>query len=251
MRSKTCAIGVMAKAPQPGRTKTRLLSLLTPDAAAELSGAFLRDVTENIRLAARDVSIDGCIAYAPAGQEALFAGRLAEGTFLLLADGSPPMPPRVQGFGRCLLHAVQSMLSKDYAACCVLNADSPTLPTDLLRQAAVALLSPGERVVLGPAEDGGYYLLGMTRPHAHLFEDIVWSAEHVAEATRERARALGLDVVELTPWYDVDDAASLRRLIDAMGDVADQASHSPYPAPFTAACLARLGLTGAQQLAAQ
>ena len=241
----------MAKAPQPGRAKTRLLPLLTPGAAAELSGAFLRDITENIRAAGRDVPIDGCIAYAPAGQEALFADHLAEGTFLLLADGGPPMPQRVQGLGCCLLHAAQVMLARGYAACCLLNADSPTLPTALLRQAALALLAPGERVVLGPAEDGGYYLLGMTRPHARLFEDIAWSTEHVAEATRQRARELGLDVVELTPWYDVDDTASLQRLIGDMGSVPDPARLVPYPAPFTAACLARLGLTAAQQQAAQ
>ena len=233
----------MAKAPEPGKAKTRLVPLLSPEAAAELSGAFLRDVTENIRFAAEEVPVAGCIAYAPAGQEALFAGHLAEGTFLLLADGSPPMPPRVQGLGRCLLHAVQSMLAMGYTACCVLNADGPTLPTALLRQAAAALLEPGERVVLGPAEDGGYYLLGMTRPHTHLFEDIAWSTDDVAAATRDRARSLGLEVVELAPWYDVDDVVSLRRLIDEMRRAATDTRLAPYPAPFTAGCLARMRLT--------
>lgn len=241
----------MAKAPEPGRAKTRLVPLLSPDAAAELSCAFLRDVTENIRLAAQQVPIAGCVTYAPVGQEALFAGHIAEGTFLVLADGSPPMPPRVQGFGRCLLHAVQSMLAMGYAACCVLNADGPTLPTALLRQAASALLAPGERVVLGPAEDGGYYLLGMTRPHAHLFEDIAWSTDHVAAATRDRAHALGLEVVELAPWYDVDDQTSLRRLIDEMMDPRPGARLAPYLASYTAACLARLGLISSRQQAAQ
>jgi len=241
-RQETCAIGVMAKAPQPGRAKTRLLPTLTPDAAAELSAAFLRDVTENIRLAARTVPIEGCIAYAPAGQEALFDGHIAPGTFLLLADGSPPMPPRVQGFGRCLLHAIQAMLGAGYAAACVLNADGPTLPTALLRQAASALLAPGERVVLGPAEDGGYYLLGMTRPHAHLFEDIAWSTDAVAAATRDRARALGLDIVELATWYDVDDLASLQRLVDETAAPPAGTDLPPYNAPVTAACITRLGL---------
>jgi len=250
MRRNACMIGVMAKAPQPGRAKTRLLPLLSADAAAELSGAFLRDVTENIRLAAEAVPIDGCIAYAPVGQEALFAGHLAEGTSLLLADGSVPMPPRVQGLGRCLLHAVQSMLALGYAACCVLNADGPTLPTAVLRQAAAALLAPGERVVVGPAEDGGYYLLGMTRPHAHLFEDIAWSTDRVAAATRDRARELGLEVVELSCWYDVDDEASLLRLIEAMREPETDAPFTPYSAPHTAACLARLGLLSPLQQAA-
>ena len=89
--SAGCTIGVMAKAPIPGRAKTRLTPLLTPQEAAALSAAFLRDVTENVRLAARRAPIQGCIAYAPAGAEALFDGHLAEGTGLVLADGSPPL----------------------------------------------------------------------------------------------------------------------------------------------------------------
>ena len=174
----------MAKAPQPGRAKTRLCPPLQPAQAAELSAAFLRDITENIALAARSAPIHGCIAYAPAGAEAWFAGHLAEGTGLVLADGSPPMPPDVQGFGRCLLHAAQALFATGFGAVCLLNSDSPTLPTALLVRAARALLAPGERIVLGPADDGGYYLFGMQQPHAHLFADIAWSTSDVAAATR-------------------------------------------------------------------
>src|SRR5689334_4729751 len=157
----TCAIGVMAKAPQPGRSKTRLCPPLRPDQAAELSAAFLRDITENIALASRAAPIRGWIAYAPAGSESHFAGHVADGTDMVLADGSPPMPADVQGFGRCLLHAARSLFAAGFAAVCLVNSDSPTLPTALLVQAARLLLAPGERIVLGPAEDGGYYLLGM------------------------------------------------------------------------------------------
>jgi rSAM/selenodomain-associated transferase 1 len=239
-----CTIGVMAKAPIPGRSKTRLMPLLTPEEAAAMSAAFLRDVTENVRLAARQAPIRGCIAYAPAGAEALFDGHLAEGTGLVLADGSPPLPPRVQGFGRCLLHAVQTMLADGQRAACVLNSDSPTLPTSLLVDAAVSLLERPDRVVLGPAEDGGYYLLGMSAPHAHLFEDIAWSTDTVAEATRARARALGLELIELAPWYDVDDRAALLQLIEDIAAPADGTALQPYPAPATAACIARIGLSG-------
>lgn len=246
-----CTIGVMAKAPIPGRAKTRLTPLLTPEEAATLSAAFLRDVTENVRLAGRQAPIQGCIAYAPSGAEALFDGHLAEGIGLVLADGSPPLPPGVQGFGRCLLHAIQSMLDDGANAACVLNSDSPTLPTSLLVEAATRLLERPDRVVLGPAEDGGYYLLGMTTPHAHLFEDIAWSTDTVAEVTRTRARTLGLELVELAPWYDVDDHAALLRLIEEISPPA-RAALSPYAAPVTAACLARIGLRrAALSLAAQ
>ena len=247
-----CAIGVMAKAPIPGRSKTRLTPLLTSEEAAALSAAFLRDVTENVRLAARQAPIRGCVAYAPAGTETLFEDHLADGTFLVLADGSPMLPPRVQGFGRCLLHAIQAMLAGGSRAACVLNSDSPTLPTALLVEAAQLLLERPDRVVLGPAEDGGYYLLGMTAPHAHLFEDIAWSTDTVAEATRARARTLGLEVVELAPWYDVDDRDSLLRLIEEISAPATGAAAVPYAAPVTAACLARIGLRrAATSLAAQ
>ena len=89
--STVCAIGVMAKAPQAGRSKTRLCPPLLPAQAAALSTAFLRDVTENIAAAARSAEIAGLIAYAPAGSEALFGGHLAEGTGLLLVSFATAM----------------------------------------------------------------------------------------------------------------------------------------------------------------
>lgn len=237
-----CAIGVMAKAPVPGHAKTRLMPLLTAEEAAAVSAAFLRDVTENIQCAARAIPIHGCIAYAPAEAAALFPPHIATGTGLVLADGSVRLPTRVRGLGRSLLHAIQTMLGAGHGAACVLNSDSPNLPTMLLVNAAAALLEQPGRVVLGPAEDGGYYLLGVTKPHAHLFEDIAWSTETVAESTRIRARALGLELIELAPWYDVDDPASLLRLIDEIAEPPVRNGLRPYAAPATAACLARVGL---------
>ena len=240
----TCAIGVMAKAPRPGHSKTRLCPPLRPDEAAALSAAFLRDISENIVLAGRQASIAGYIAYAPEGQEALFEGHLAAGTGLVLANGTPLMPPNVQGFGRCLLHAILAMLAHGHDAAVVLNSNSPTLPTTLLVRTATALAADGDRVVLGPADDGGYYLLGMKAAHAHLFSDIAWSTNSVAGATRQRAADMGLEVVELPTWYDVDNSAALTRLL---ADTAASQSRSdgllPYPAPFTAQALAGMALS--------
>ncbi len=233
-----CAIAVMAKAPVPGRSKTRLVPPLSPNDAAALSAAFLRDITENLALAARAAPIQGCIAYAPASMERCFDGHVAPGTLLLLADGGPPMPPGVQGFGRSLLHGAQSLLAAGYGSVCLVNSDSPTLPTSCLIRAAQALETPGDRVVLGAAEDGGYYLIGMKAPHAPLFADVAWSTDAVAAQTRERARVLGLPVVELDPWYDVDDRAALHRLLREL----EGGDSGGYPAPATAACLARLGV---------
>jgi rSAM/selenodomain-associated transferase 1 len=244
-----CAIGVMAKAPRPGFSKTRLCPPLRPDQAAGLSAAFLRDITENIALAARQASIAGYIAYAPEGQEALFDGHLAAGTRKLLADGSPLMPHYVQGFGRSLLHAILAMLARGHQSAVVLNSDSPTLPTALLVRTATALAEDGDRVVLGPADDGGYYLLGMKATHAHLFADVAWSTGAVAETTRARAAELGLEVVELPSWYDVDDHAALVQLLretvtSRAWDRRVRNGLLPYAAPFTAMALARMGLRG-------
>ncbi len=232
-RRMTCAIGVMAKAPQAGRSKTRLCPPLTSEQAAVLSAAFLRDTTENVALAARSGPIVGYAAYAPSGTEALLRRHVAAGTILQLADGGLGLPDGVRGFGRCLLHAIQGMISRGHAAACVLSADSPTLPTALLAQAAAVLLAPGERAVLGPADDGGYYLLGLKTPHAALFSDIDWSTSLVAEQTRQRARTIGLDLVELDPWYDVDDAASLALLL---------AERHGYAAAATARAIDHLAL---------
>lgn len=209
----TCAIGVMAKAPQAGRSKTRLCPPLSHDQAARLSAAFLRDSTENMASAARLAPIVAYAAYAPLGTEAVLQAHVADGTALMLADGSPHMPRGVQGFGRCLMHAIQGMLAQGHAAACVLSSDSPTLPTELLVQAVDTLLVPGERAVMGPANDGGYYLLGLKTAHAAMFSDIDWSTPRVAEQTRQRAREAGLQLVELDLWYDVDDAMSLNKLL--------------------------------------
>jgi rSAM/selenodomain-associated transferase 1 len=229
----SCAIGVMAKTPQPGRSKTRLCPPLLPDQAAALSAAFLRDTTSNVLAAARSVPIAAYAAYAPRGTETLLQPHLAEGTELLLADGSPPMPDGVEGLGRCLLHAIQGMLAHGHTAACVLSADIPTLPTRLLVEAASILLTEGEHAVLGPAEDGGYYLLGLKQAHASFFTDIAWSTESVAEATRARARRIGIPLIEIDPWYDVDAAPSLGALLS---------EQSGYAAPATNAALNRLGL---------
>jgi rSAM/selenodomain-associated transferase 1 len=241
-----CAIAVMAKVPQAGRSKTRLCPPLLPEQAAALSAAFLRDVTENIAAAAiatgGNPAISGYVAYAPAGLEPLFAGHLATGTRLILADGTGEMTSGVLGFGRCLLHAIRTLLDRGHRSACVLNSDSPTLPTAQLRRAAELLAAPGDRVVLGPADDGGYYLLGLKEAHAFMFADIVWSTGDVAERTRDRARAAALELIELDPWYDVDDAPSLRRLMAELD--AGNGPPDAFAAPASRACLRTIAPDG-------
>lgn len=240
-----CAIAVMAKAPRPGRVKTRLSPPLSAEQAMRLSAAFLRDVTENLAVAGGRAPIDGWVAYAPEGEATLFEGLLADGTQLLLADGTAPMPPGVHGFGQCLLQAVTELLARGYGAACVLNADSPTLPTSILVCLAEELLAPGDRAVMGPAEDGGYYVLGMKTPHHGLFADIAWSTDSVAEQTRAHARENGLGMVELPAWYDVDDPASLHRLVAELSEAMPTEGLNPFPAPATFSCIEDFGIAEA------
>ena len=237
--SMTTAIAVMAKEPRAGASKTRLMPHLTSYEAAELSAAFISDATANIALASGHSAggIAAYVAYAPAGTESAFKGILEPGTRLLLADGKTKPAAGVTGFGNCLLQAIRTMLEAGHPAACVLNSDSPNLPTRVLVAAHRALSEPGERIVLGATEDGGYYLLGMKHAHETLFANIDWSTDRVAAQTRVRASEAGLAVTELESWYDVDEPAALQRLTD---DLANDTAGNGYAATHTVACLGRI-----------
>ena len=229
-----CAIAVMAKASIPGRAKTRLVPPLTAEEAARLNTSFLRDVADSLISASTLANIAGFMAFAPAGSAGFFRGILPE-RIGLLETVAP-------SFGECLLHAATSLLDVGHDAVCLLNSDSPTLPVAYLITAATALAVPGDRVVLGPSTDGGYYLLGLKRPHRRLFEDIDWSTERVSAQTLARARELGLPVHQLPTWYDVDDADALRLLVRELFEESrfrDWGS-KPTPATWTRRELARL-----------
>jgi rSAM/selenodomain-associated transferase 1 len=206
--SASCGIAFMAKASAPGRTKTRLVPPLTFEEAASLNTAFLQDVADNVLLAAKgaapDASIAGYAAFGPPGSEAFFHQTLPPAIGLIEAW--------LPNFGDCLLHTIERIFARGHRSAVVLNSDSPTLPTAFLVEAAEALARPGDRAVLGPSSDGGYYLLGLKTAHRRLFEDIAWSTERVAEQTLQRAAEIGLEVHRLPVWYDVDDVGSLRRL---------------------------------------
>jgi rSAM/selenodomain-associated transferase 1 len=195
----------MAKASIPGRAKTRLSPPLTLEEAAGLNTSFLRDIADNLMSASAHANIAPFMAFAPAGSAAFFRGILPA-RIGLLETVAP-------SFGECLYYAASSLLEAGHDAVCLLNADSPTLPTAYLMAAATALAAPGDRIVLGPSIDGGYYLLGLKQPHRRLFEEIDWSTERVAVQTLARARELDLTVHHLPSWYDVDDVAALRVLM--------------------------------------
>jgi uncharacterized protein len=199
-----CGIAVMAKAPIAGHSKTRLVPPLTFEEAAQCNTAFLHDVGDNILAAAARASIAAYMAFGPPQARLFFEQSLPPEIGLI--DAWFP------NFGNCLAHTMARLLERGHASAVVLNSDSPTLPTSLLIETAETLALPGDRIVLGPADDGGYYLLGAKAMHPRLFQDIAWSSEHVAQQTLERAAELGLSVHMLPTWYDVDDVRALRTL---------------------------------------
>jgi uncharacterized protein len=235
-RPASCGIAVMAKASIPGKTKTRLVPPLTFEEAAAFNTAFLQDVAANIAAAGCEAPISAYMAYGPPGTESFFEATL------------PPTVEMIEAwfpnFGDCLFVAIEQVLARGHASAVVLNSDSPTLPTALLAETARVLAQPGDRAVLGPSNDGGYYLLGLKTPHRRLFQDVAWSTDRVAQQTRERAAEIGLDLQVLPEWYDVDDLASLQMLHDeVLGRrafsprlVSNQAVHS---AALLGALLAR------------
>jgi rSAM/selenodomain-associated transferase 1 len=235
-----CGIAFMAKASVPGRAKTRLVPPLTFDEAAKLNTVFLRDVADNVLLAARharaQAGIAGYAAYGPPGTEEFFRQTLP-GAIGLIGAWLP-------NFGDCLFQTISQIFARGHGAAVVLNSDSPTLPTALLMETAEVLARPGDRAVLGPSTDGGYYLLGLKKAHRHMFDNIDWSTERVAEQTRARAREIGLELHSLPLWYDVDDIEGLQRL-DAELTGADFAGprlapQSPHHAAQTAKLMAEL-----------
>jgi uncharacterized protein len=205
-RASQCALAVMAKAPRPGRVKTRLSPPLTGEQAAAINVCFLRDTTENIAAVGVSGASAGIVSYTPVGDEALF-DNLLPAEFVLI-------PQRGDGFGERLMATAEDILACGYGSVCLIDSDSPTVPAVAFERAVAELQKEGDRVVLGPSHDGGYYLIGIKRVHSGLFTDITWSTSSVFTETVAAAKVAGVDVVLLPLWYDVDDNETLE-LLDA------------------------------------
>src|SRR5262249_10863607 len=173
---------------------------------AELSRCFIRDMAAEISAIAESHRGVGVVAFTPPDDAAAFDDLLPPGFHLL--------PQRGSDLGGRLLNATEDLLAAGFAAMWLINADSPTLPRRRLAEAAELLRGPGDRVVLGEADDGGYYLIGLKHAHAYLFHNIEWSTPRVFRQSIERAASIGLEVVRLKSWYDVDDGPTLRRLYE-------------------------------------
>jgi hypothetical protein len=204
----TAAIGIVCKAPQSGATKSRLAASIGMDAAAQLASCFLRDVAAAIDAVPDQMGRRGYGVYAPAGAEEVLR-RLFPPSFGLVLQADADL-------GSVLFGATTDLLAAPHDCAILVNGDSPTLPTALLIQAIETLRRPGDRVVLGPAADGGYYLIGLKRPHRAVFSDIAWGTASVARTTLQRAQDAALESALLPEWYDIDDAESYRWLRDEL-----------------------------------
>lgn len=199
----TVAVGVICKTPAPGRCKTRLSPPLRPDECSAISSCFISDLTRTIGSLASGGRVRGCALYTPVGSEDALKALLPAGFALF---------PQVEGdLGRRLFCGLTDLLSAGHQGALLINSDSPTLPASILSAAVDAVLR-GDNIVLSPAFDGGYTLIGLSRPRRRLFEDIAWSTPVVYAQTLERAREIGLPIATVPMWYDVDDAASLAML---------------------------------------
>jgi rSAM/selenodomain-associated transferase 1 len=196
------ALIVFARAPRPGSVKTRLIEGgFTAEEACEIHLALLGDVLEQAARAAR-----GTAALSLAWSE---------------PPATPPAPDLIPAgvtvetqagsdLGERMARAIQEKLRAGHRKALILGSDAPTLPADHLRAAFDALAA--REIVIGPADDGGYYLIGMSRLHLEIFRDVPWGSRNVLSVTRKRLAKAGTPHQEIGPWHDVDTAEDLKRL---------------------------------------
>jgi uncharacterized protein len=212
---------IVAKAPIPGRAKTRLVPPLTAEQAAGLQEALLLDTLEACRAEA-----ETALLHADASDAPVLARLVGPEVPLVLQDG--------RGLGDALRLGMARGLAEGPAA--LVSADIPAFPAGSLSRAFSLLEERAADVVLGPALDGGYWLIAMREPSEVPFHGIPWSTPAACAVTVQRCREGGLEVATLEPWRDVDTIVDLAFLLrEAAG----------LPAPRTVGALEALALDGA------
>ncbi len=210
-----CALAVMTKAPQAGLVKTRLVPLLTPDEAAELNRSFLRDTAAAISnaccrrpvgdAASKSLPLQGSAShreaattramgiavYTPVGSEPLYTD--------ILPNNYSLFPQRGEKFGERLYFAAEDLFKCGFDSVCLIDSDSPTVPAENFATAVELLNTSDDRVVLGPCEDGGYYLIGLTKPHRELFEQIDFRPCAAREKLVSKSNCCRLDMTLTMP----------------------------------------------------
>lgn len=192
------ALGLFAKEPRPGHVKTRLAAASSPEWAARVAEAFLLDLTERlIAIAAHHV-----LAYSPPLALPYFVG-LVPDRFTLVPQCDGNLGARMSAF-------FETQLQAGAAAVVLLGTDSPTVPLAFVEQAFREL--ERAEVVLGPATDGGYYLVGCSRRVPPIFDGVAWGGSRVLQETIARLTDPGWRLALLPLWYDVDTLDDWRML---------------------------------------
>lgn len=224
-----CAIAVMAKRPEPGRVKTRLCPPLTPQQAADLYEAFLLDT---VSLASGIGHGDVFVAFDPDTARDYFS-RMTPAPVKCIPQGPGNLGARLSRIS-------SEVFSRGYRKLVILASDAPHLPPRLIRRAFSLLDNAG--VVLGPCDDGGYYLIGSRSLAPGLFAGIPWSTSWVLDHTIRRARETGMTYALLPTCYDIDTWEDAERLRQDMQRSAPmdmnrcprtQEALRDYPAFFT------------------
>ena len=204
------AVAIMAKAPQPGQVKTRLCPPLSHREAAQLYQCFLVDKIAQVNGLQGTAPV---VSYSPDQSKPVFN------------DLTPPhftlIPQRGDDLGARLVFTFDQLFWEGYTQVLVIDSDTPTLPTAYLEQALRLIAAHENDVVLGPTEDGGYYLIGLRQSHRELFERMPWSTSQVFPETKRRAEQFGLTVACTESWYDVDTPDDLTRLMESLDHLQD------------------------------
>ncbi len=198
MNQNERVLGLFAKWPSPGLVKSRLAADTNPEWAADVAMAFLQDIIDRCcQLVVRRILV--------------FSPDNSEKAFRKMLDGKFELMPQLGGdLGTRLSTFVAHWFEKKVSSVVLIGMDSPTLPLAFLEQAFDALEE--SEVVLGPATDGGYYLIGFNKFIPKLFEGIAWSTENVLLETVNKVRDLNLKLTMLPPWYDVDTLVDWKML---------------------------------------
>lgn len=191
----------MAKVPGVADVKTRLRPVLTAPQCNALATCFLQDTISDLENDFKNI----IVAFTPErGYKNLHS--MLSGKFQLTAQ-------RGNSLGERLAAAIGDSFAGGFGPVIVIGTDSPTLPLDYILRAVLHLQKHANGVAIGPTEDGGYYLIGMSKRLDAAFENISWSSDRVFEETSRNIRKSGdVELLILPTWYDVDEPDDLRRL---------------------------------------
>ncbi len=193
------AIALMVKAPVADKVKTRLIPPLNSEIASELYKSFVLDKIEQLKILG---GVHRFLAYTPESSETYFKSIAPKDFTLINQIGSD--------LGEKLINVSTTLFQQGFKKVVLSDSDTPNLPPELMIDAFRRLDSFD--VVLGPCEDGGYYLIGLRSNMPELFREIPWSTASVTEFTTRRAMESHVTLTLLDKWYDIDTVQALSRL---------------------------------------